>query len=137
MSFLSRSEEILSSKISGDSYSTPAQSRLEKLLLQLNTGTGIDTTVLTQDVETLKQNVSSLDKGMTKNANNIGGLQTSVQAVQNKIMNLGTAMEEVQTEFGVLQKGVEELNTNIRDIQEDVIRIEDRAILDSNDDEDD
>lgn len=114
---LSRSEKILSSKISGDNYTDPPQSRLEKLLLQLNTSTGTDTTELTKDVQSLKDTVGYLDTAMTKNANNISGVKSSVTAVQNKIMTLG--------------EGVDELNRNIRDIQEDVIRIEDHAILDS------
>lgn len=114
---LSRSEKILSSKISGDDYTDPPQSRLEKLLLQMNTSTGTDTTELTKDVQSLKNSVGYLDTAMTKNANNISGVKSSVTAVQNKIMTLG--------------EGVDELNRNIRDIQEDVIRIEDHAILDS------
>lgn len=54
---LSRSEEILSSKINGEEYLKPAQSRLEKMLLELNTSTGVDTTVLSNDVEALKKDV--------------------------------------------------------------------------------
>lgn len=147
----SRAEKILSSKINGTSYNEPPQSRLENLLLQLNTSTGVDTRELTKDVSELKENVKDnqnkiayLDTSMTKNANNISGLKTSVTAVQSKIMKteqtietIGTAVGDVQVEIAVMQKGVEELNTNIRDIQEDVIRIEDRAILDSNDNDDD
>lgn len=141
---LSRAEKILSSKINGTSYDEPPQSRLEKLLLQLNTSTGVDTTELTKEVSELKQavdnnekSISYLDNGMTKNANNISGLKTSVTAAQNKIIRneqtievLGQAVEEAQVEISVLQKGVSELNQNVRDIQEDVIRVEDHAIMD-------
>lgn len=59
---LSRSEEILSSKINGEPYDKPAQSRLEGLLLELNTGTGVDTTVLSSDVKVLKEEVSSIQQ---------------------------------------------------------------------------
>lgn len=129
VAYLSRSEEILSSKITGDPYDGRAQSRLEKLLLQLNTGTGVDTTELTREVQTLKDNVRYLDTGMTKNANNIDGVKTSVTAVQKKVM-------AVQSDMDALEKGVDELNRNIRDIQEDVIHIEDHAIFDSGKGED-
>lgn len=146
MAALSRSEKILLAKISGTSYNDPAQSRLEELLLQLNTSSGMDTTEITKELLALKGELSTaqntlsyLNTAMTKNANNISGLSTSVTGCQNKIMTaqqtievLSTALGDVQVEIGVIQKGVEELNTNIRDIQEDVIRIEDHAISDSN-----
>lgn len=151
MSFLSRSEEILTSKINDNDYDKPAQSRLEALLLKLNTSSGTDTKELTREVDALKDDVSSaqnsitfLNSAMTKNANSIAGLQTSVAGAQNKIANnqqtiqvVGEAVQGNQVEIGVLQKGLSELNQNIRDIQEDVIRIEDHAIIDSNGDGDD
>lgn len=131
MASLSRSEDILLSKINGTTYNQPAQSRVEKLLLQLNTGTGVDTTELTKEVSELQgkveanqSKISYLDTSMTKNANNISGLKTSVTATQNKIMNAEQKME-------TLSSGVDELNRNIRDVQEDVIWVEDHAILDS------
>lgn len=131
MTSLSRSENILLSKIKGTTYDQPAQSRVEKLLLQLNTGTGVDTTELTKEVSELKEqveinqrNITYLNTAMTKNANNISGLKSSVTATQNKIMN---AEQTIDT----LSSGVDELNQNIRDVQEDVIWVEDHAILDS------
>lgn len=131
---LSRAEDILLSKIGGDSYNTPPQSRLEKLLLRLNTGTGADTSELTKDVDTLKQNVTTLSNYITKNANSIGNLQETFASAQKKIAAnqsniqiVSEAMDSVYDEIAVMQKGVEELNNNIRDIQEDVIRIEDHV----------
>ena len=41
---LSRTEEILQSKIDGTSYNKPPMSRVEELLLELNTGGGGGTT---------------------------------------------------------------------------------------------
>lgn len=97
----------------------------------MNTSGGIDTSELTRELLELKDKVGSLqntaeylEKAMSKNANDIGGLKTSVSGAQNKII----ANQENINELG---KGVEELNTNIRDIQEDVIEIEDHAIFDS------
>lgn len=61
----SRVEAILSSKLSGEAYDGSPQSRVEELLLDLDTGGGggggTDPQVK-KDVETLKADVSALKK---------------------------------------------------------------------------
>ena len=65
---LSRAEEILQSKIDGTSYNKPPMSRVEELLLELNTGGGGGTTDYNQLINKptlngveLKGNLTSKD----------------------------------------------------------------------------
>lgn len=78
MAALSRAEKILLSKIDGNGYDDPAQSRLEELLLGLNTSGGTDTTELTREVLSLKKDVSNAKTTVTQLQENVDSMKTSV-----------------------------------------------------------
>lgn len=114
---LSRAEKIILAKLNNQPYTNAPLSRLEELLIGLNTGSGESTDKLTRDILEVKKTVDTLDQYITKNATDISGVKSSVVGVQNKVMNL--------------ESSVNELNLNIVDIHKDVIDIEDHAIMDS------
>lgn len=120
MSTLSRAEEILLSKIMGSAYDKPAQSRLEELLLQLNTGTGVDTTELTRELYLLKDNVSTLEQVMSDNTEDLTALRSDVETNENTIQTIGSSVETAQNDIGSIRRDVSELSTTMQETKIDI-----------------